>query len=99
METMLDEARNLTFANEFNRLDPQNFFKTSGILRYTCNNQRNERKRNETIAEVIDLTLTHKEIAKAKEKTEALTREFPIYEEHDEKLLHCGQNIWDKTSK
>ncbi len=99
-ETMLDEAR-ITVNKNSIPFDPQNFFKTSGIRIGTpaVTTRGMKEKEMKTIAEVIDLTLTHKEIAKAKEKTEALTREFPIYEEHDEKLLHWGQNIWDKTRK
>ena len=52
-----------------------------------------------TNAEGIEFVLTKNDFLSAKQIVEEFTKKYPIYEEHDEKILHWGQNIWDKTRK
>ena len=99
-ETKLDEAR-ITVNKNSIPFDPQNFFKTSGIRIGTAavTTRGMKELEMEQIADAIDLVLTKDDIVSAKQIVEALTKKYPIYEEHDEKILHWGQNIWDKTRK
>ena len=99
-ETKLDEAR-ITVNKNSIPFDPQNFFKTSGIRIGTAavTTRGMKELEMEQIADAIDLVLTKDDIVSAKQIVEELTKKYPIYEEHDEKILHWGQNIWDKTRK
>ncbi|MGP1406015.1 serine hydroxymethyltransferase [Filifactor alocis] len=99
-ELKLDEAR-ITVNKNSIPFDPQNFFKTSGIRIGTAAVTTRGMKELEMkqIADAIDLVLAKDDIVSAKHIVEELTKKYPIYEEHDEEILHWGQNIWDKTRK
>lgn len=79
-ETLLDEAH-ITVNKNSIPFDPQNFFKTSGVRIGTAS--VTTRGMNEedmvTIAEVIDLVLTHKKIEEAAKIVVELTNKYPIY--------------------
>ncbi|MFC4805035.1 serine hydroxymethyltransferase [Filifactor villosus] len=96
-ETRLDEAR-ITVNKNSIPFDPQNFFKTSGIRigtpAVTTRGMKEEEMKK--IGEAISVALIDNDIAKARDIAESLTEKFPIYENKSEKVLHWGQNFWDK---
>lgn len=96
-ETRLDEAR-ITVNKNSIPFDPQNFFKTSGIRIGTpaVTSRGMKQAEMKRIGEAIALALIDNNVEKAREIAEDLTSEFPIYEKKKDKILHWGQNFWDK---
>lgn len=79
-ETLLDEAH-ITVNKNSIPFDPQNFFKTSGIRIGTPAITTRGMKEDDmvTIAEAIDLVLSHKKIEEAQKLVIELTDKYPIY--------------------
>lgn len=79
-ETLLDEAH-ITVNKNSIPFDPQNFFKTSGIRIGTPAITTRGMKEADmvTIAEAIDLVLSHKKIEEAQKLVIELTDKYPIY--------------------
>ena len=79
-ETLLDEAH-ITVNKNSIPFDPQNFFKTSGVRIGTAAVTTRGMKEEDmvTIAEVIDLVLTHRKIEEAAKIVVELTDKYPIY--------------------
>lgn len=79
-ETLLDEAH-ITVNKNSIPFDPQNFFKTSGIRIGTPAITTRGMKEEDmvTIAEAIDLVISHKNIEEAQKLVIALTDKYPIY--------------------
>lgn len=79
-ETLLDEAH-ITVNKNSIPFDPQNFFKTSGIRIGTPAITTRGMKEEDmvTIAEAIDLVLSHKKIEEAQKLVIELTDKYPIY--------------------
>lgn len=79
-ETLLDEAH-ITVNKNSIPFDPQNFFKTSGIRIGTAAVTTRGMVEEDmiTIAQAIDLVLTHKKIEEAQKIVIALTNKYPIY--------------------
>lgn len=81
-ERVLDEAH-ITVNKNSIPFDPQNFLTTSGIRIGTPAVTTRGMKEDDmdVIADVIDKTITHKEIEKAAELVKELTNKFPLYKE------------------
>ncbi|WP_028830216.1 serine hydroxymethyltransferase [Proteocatella sphenisci] len=80
-ETLLDEAH-ITVNKNSIPFDPQSFFKTSGVRIGTASVTTRGMVEEDmvTIAEVIDLVLTHKKIDEAAKIVVELTDKYPIYQ-------------------
>lgn len=80
-ETLLDEAH-ITVNKNSIPFDPQSFFKTSGVRIGTASVTTRGMLEEDmvTIAEVIDLVLTHKKIDEAAKIVVELTDKYPIYQ-------------------
>ncbi|MGB5822805.1 MAG: serine hydroxymethyltransferase [Proteocatella sp.] len=81
-ETLLDEAH-ITVNKNSIPFDPQNFFKTSGIRIGTAAITTRGMVEEDmiTIANAIDLVLTHKKIEEAQKMVIELTDKYPIYKD------------------
>lgn len=79
-ETLLDEAH-ITVNKNSIPFDPQNFLKTSGIRIGTPAITTRGMKEEDmvTIAEAIDLVISHRKIEEAQKIVIALTDKYPIY--------------------